>query len=243
MKTRQKVRCFGARAVTCYSQPTSLRPAQVAGLARTQLHQTTAPLLLPRGIAWALEAVLTCRSLAKQLTAGRNLFSALLSTLAYCLVQAIALWVEKTAPFLLLLSVVFAYTHIRGKCLCRLRVPLFTIQADAPLPSAGITVFTRISLVLYRANEALKKQVSLKQDYSRLQCMSLAAALMGHVLLIMLCLHQERLWLRFLFATPSPVPEVSRDKGTGHVECQQMILLLSPRHSFIRQSWCCDISS
>ncbi|KAL3154418.1 hypothetical protein ABBQ32_013890 [Trebouxia sp. C0010 RCD-2024] len=98
--------------------------------------------------------------------------------------QAIALWVEKTAPFLLLLFVVFAYTHIRG-----------------------LTVFTWISLVLYRANEALKKQVALKQDYSRLQCVSLAAALMGHVLLVMLCLHQERLWLRFLLATPSPVPE------------------------------------
>ena len=89
------------------------------------------------------------------------------------------------------------------KVLCSL------LEAYAPLPYAGITVFTWISLVLYRANEALKKQVALKQDYSRLQCISLAAALMGHVLLIMLCLHQERLWLRFLFATPSPVPEVS----------------------------------
>ena len=33
------------------------------------------------------------------------------------LVQAIALWVEKTAPFLLLLSVVFVFAHFPGKWL------------------------------------------------------------------------------------------------------------------------------
>lgn len=96
------------------------------------------------------------------------------------------------------------------------RVVCSLFEAHAPLPCAGIIVFTWISLVLYRANEALKKQVALKQDYSRLQCVSLAAVLMGHVLLVMLCLHKERLWLRFLFATPSPVPEVSPDKDTSH---------------------------
>lgn len=104
------------------------------------------------------------------------------------------------------------------------RVFCSLLEAHPPLPCAGLTVFTWISLVLYRANEALKKQVALKQDYSRLQCVSLAAALMGHVLLVMLCLHQERLWLRFLLATPSPVPEVSSGTDTG--QCQHMRLLI-----------------
>ena len=62
--------------------------------------------------------------------------------------------------------------------------------------------------MLHRANDALRKQVALKQDFSRVQCVSLAAALASHVLIMMLCLHEERLWQRLLFTTPSPVPQV-----------------------------------
>ena len=112
---------------------------------------------------------------------------------------------------------------------------VFPAKADELL-YAGIVIFAWISLVLHRANDALRKQVALKQEYSRLQCVSLAAALIGHVPLIMLCLHQERLWQRFLFLTPSPAPEVCLDLG-------QKSWLLTPIHkgncsaTFVT-SWC-----
>lgn len=62
--------------------------------------------------------------------------------------------------------------------------------------------------MLHRANDSLRKQVALKQEYSWVQCVSLAAALTVHVPIIMLCLHEEHLWQRLIFITPSPVPQV-----------------------------------
>jgi hypothetical protein len=35
-----------------------------------------------------------------------------------CLLQLWAQWVEKTAPYLVLLLVVFVYAHVQGKWLC-----------------------------------------------------------------------------------------------------------------------------
>ena len=99
----------------------------------------------------------------------------------------------------------------------------FLPKANVQLPYAGIVIFAWISLVLHRANDALRKQVALKQDYSRLQCVSLAAALMVHVPLIMLCLRQEHLWQRLLFVTPSPAPEVCLDFGTN-CDCTEAVL-------------------
>ena len=70
-------------------------------------------------------------------------------------------------------------------------------------------MFAWLSLVLYKANEALRKQVALKADYSRLHCISLAGLLTCHVPIVLLCLHSEHLWQRFVLRDPSPVPMVS----------------------------------
>lgn len=72
----------------------------------------------------------------------------------------------------------------------------------------GLAVFAWLSLVLYKANEALRKQVALKADYNRLHCISLAGLLMCHVPVVLLCLRSEHLWQRFVLRDPSPVPLV-----------------------------------
>ncbi|DBB07832.1 TPA: hypothetical protein ACH3X3_009240 [Trebouxia sp. C0006] len=97
--------------------------------------------------------------------------------------QLWAQWVEKTAPYLVLLLVVFVYAHVQG-----------------------LAVFAWLSLVLYKANQALRKQVALKADYNRLHCISLAGLLTCHVPIVLLCLRSEHLWQRFVLRDPSPVP-------------------------------------
>lgn len=72
----------------------------------------------------------------------------------------------------------------------------------------GLAVFAWLSLALYKANEALRKQVALKADYNRLHCISLAGLLTCHVPVVLLCLRSEHLWQRFVLTDPSPVPTV-----------------------------------
>lgn len=69
-------------------------------------------------------------------------------------------------------------------------------------------MFAWLSLVLYKANQALRKQVALKADYNRLHCISLAGLLTCHVPIVLLCLRSEHLWQRFVLRDPSPVPMV-----------------------------------
>lgn len=81
-------------------------------------------------------------------------------------------------------------------------------EADRFICCTGLAVFAWLNLVLYRANDALRKQVALKTDYSQWHCISLATALTSHIPLVLLCLRSEHIWERFWFSIPSPVPTV-----------------------------------
>ncbi len=130
------------------------------------------------------------------------------------LLQLWAQWVEKTAPYLLLLLVVFVYAHVQGKWLCPCLQHLWQSKLqnsssyDVCHCYPGLAVFAWLSLVLYKANQALRKQVALKADYNRLHCISLAGLLTCHVPIVLLCLRSEHLWQRFVLRDPSPVPMV-----------------------------------
>lgn len=97
-------------------------------------------------------------------------------------------------------------------------------------------MFAWLSLVLYKANEALRKQVALKADYSRLHCISLAGMLTCHVPIVLLCLRSERLWQRFALRDPSPVPVVR----------QSLMKSVAPSHCYFeafKHNCCCSCLS
>lgn len=130
------------------------------------------------------------------------------------LLQALAKWVEKTAPYLGLLGIVFVYEHYTGKnfsgtCLVAHMLHILTVQGILKrCHIAGLAIFAWLTLLVHKANEAVKKQVSLKADFRKPVCIALAVGLAAHVPAVMLLLQSERLWNRFLLITPSPAPLV-----------------------------------
>ena len=63
-------------------------------------------------------------------------------------------------------------------------------------------------MILAKANETLRKQVALKQDCSKRQCMSLAALMAMHVAFILLLFRRQELWLQFALLGTTSIPTV-----------------------------------
>jgi ABC-type tungstate transport system substrate-binding protein len=63
-------------------------------------------------------------------------------------------------------------------------------------------------MILAKANETLRKQVALKQDCSKRQCVSLAALMGMHVAFILLLFRRQKLWLQFALLGTASVPTV-----------------------------------
>lgn len=74
--------------------------------------------------------------------------------------------------------------------------------------AAGLVIFAWLSLLVHKANEAVRKQVSLKSDFRKPACIALAVGLAAHVPAVMLLLRSEHLWQRFILLTPTPGPPV-----------------------------------
>ena len=141
------------------------------------------------------------------------------------LLQALAKWVEKTAPYLGLLGIVFVYEHYTGKNLCGTcslahMLYILTIQViQQRCCVAGLAIFAWLTLFVHKANEAVKKQVSLKSDFRKPVCIAVAVGLAAHVPAVMLLLQSERLWNRFLLITPSPAPLVRGFSYLFEIQC------------------------
>lgn len=73
---------------------------------------------------------------------------------------------------------------------------------------AGIATYIWLNMILAKANETLRKQVALKQDCSKRQCVSLAALMGMHVAFILLLFRRQELWLQFALLGTASVPTV-----------------------------------
>eukprot|EP00884_Botryococcus_braunii_P021060 jgi/Botrbrau1/7638/Bobra.0159s0084.1 len=93
--------------------------------------------------------------------------------------QALTIWVEKSFPFLLLLLLIFIYKH-----------------------GLGIFLFTAMGLLLYNANDTIRKIVAVKEERRtstvRHQLAALAGGTVCHCALWLILTHRQELWRNLL---------------------------------------------
>ena len=75
-------------------------------------------------------------------------------------------------------------------------------------PRAGISIYTWLALIVYKANEVVRRECGRKGERSAPGLIALAATVGSHIPLILLMLRHQRLWLNFLLLAPANVPTV-----------------------------------
>ncbi|CAK0735440.1 hypothetical protein CVIRNUC_000581 [Coccomyxa viridis] len=92
-------------------------------------------------------------------------------------IQAYSAWLEKAAPFAILLLLIFLKNHI-----------------------LGIAVFTYLTAAIYKCNEVIKKEVALKGESSRFMVTVLGTIAAVQALSFLIVLYRQELWLNFIIA-------------------------------------------
>ena len=73
---------------------------------------------------------------------------------------------------------------------------------------AGISIYTWLALIVYKANEVVRRECGRKGERSAPGLIALAATVGSHIPLILLMLRQQRLWLNFVLLAPASVPTI-----------------------------------
>jgi len=109
-------------------------------------------------------------------------------------------------------------------------------------PRAGISIYTWLALIVYKANEVVRRECGRKGERSAPGLIALAATVGSQIPLILLMLRQQRLWLNFLLLAPANVPTVGwlaytrLCRALYHVHPAQPQLMMRPLRSSVGQT-------
>lgn len=87
-------------------------------------------------------------------------------------------------------------------------------------------------MILAKANDALRKQVGLKQDRSKRQCVGLAAVMAMHISSVLLLFRRQELWLQFVLLGTMSGPTVGLERPCSRELCASCRL-----HNASLQPW------